>query len=68
MSVFVSPCVKLCALDSATGLCVGCGRTLNEIGGWLGLSDGQRRAIIASLPARLGALAAAEARTGGSAA
>lgn len=26
-----SPCVKICKLDEATGKCIGCGRTLNEI-------------------------------------
>ncbi|MCF8478436.1 MAG: DUF1289 domain-containing protein, partial [Pseudolabrys sp.] len=29
-----SPCVKTCTLDAGTGLCLGCGRTIDEIGGW----------------------------------
>lgn len=26
-----SPCVKVCTLDKATGKCIGCGRTIQEI-------------------------------------
>lgn len=36
-----------------TSLCVGCGRTLKEIGGWLRYTDAERAAIMAALPARL---------------
>jgi predicted Fe-S protein YdhL (DUF1289 family) len=49
-----SPCVKLCQLDPATRLCLGCGRSLNEIGRWSNLSEAERRAIMTELPARLG--------------
>ncbi|MCO4055636.1 MAG: DUF1289 domain-containing protein [Bosea sp.] len=48
-----SPCNKICLLDAATGLCVGCGRTGAEIGGWIGMHPGQRREIMAQLPERL---------------
>jgi predicted Fe-S protein YdhL (DUF1289 family) len=47
-----TPCVKVCIVDGASGLCLGCWRTLSEIGGWSGLSDEQRAAIMAELPAR----------------
>lgn len=33
-----SPCVKICQMDAALGLCVGCRRTLDEIAGWLDMS------------------------------
>jgi predicted Fe-S protein YdhL (DUF1289 family) len=56
MAVILSPCVRLCAIDPATGLCVGCGRRLAEIANWVGYSDRERRAIIAVLPARLGSI------------
>ncbi|MBL8544059.1 MAG: DUF1289 domain-containing protein, partial [Hyphomonadaceae bacterium] len=26
-----SPCIKVCAVDGSSGLCIGCGRTLKEI-------------------------------------
>jgi predicted Fe-S protein YdhL (DUF1289 family) len=44
--------VKVCIVDGATGLCLGCFRTLSEIGGWSGLTDEQRAAIMADLPGR----------------
>ncbi|WP_073629134.1 DUF1289 domain-containing protein [Pseudoxanthobacter soli] len=47
-----SPCIRLCAIDGATGLCRGCGRTLDEIAAWGGLSETARLAIIAHLPER----------------
>lgn len=48
----VTPCVKVCAVDGTTGLCLGCRRTLPEIAGWARLSDGERAAIMAALPGR----------------
>ena len=48
-----SPCVRICVLDSATRLCSGCGRTLDEIGDWLSLSEEERQRIMAELPARM---------------
>ncbi|MBM3543947.1 MAG: DUF1289 domain-containing protein [Alphaproteobacteria bacterium] len=48
-----SPCVNICLLDDELGLCVGCGRTMSEIAGWAAMSDFERRAIMALLPARL---------------
>ena len=56
-----TPCIKLCVVDREAGLCAGCGRTLAEIGGWLGLSEAERRTIIAELPARLAGLAERDA-------
>lgn len=53
MAGILSPCVKLCAVDPASGLCLGCGRSLAEIGQWLSYSDAERRAIMRILPARL---------------
>jgi predicted Fe-S protein YdhL (DUF1289 family) len=52
----LSPCVRFCTLDPAGEICVGCGRTLDEIGRWLTYTDAERRAIMADLPARLDAL------------
>ena len=47
-----TPCVKVCVVDGASGLCLGCWRTLSEIGGWSGLSDAERARIMAELPGR----------------
>lgn len=51
----ISPCIKLCAIDPATQLCAGCGRTLGEIAGWASYSEAARRQIMRELPARLAA-------------
>ena len=48
-----SPCVNICLMDPETGLCSGCGRTLEEIGSWYRLGDVERRRIMAELPDRL---------------
>ena len=48
----VTPCVKVCAVDGASGFCLGCRRTLPEIAGWAKLSDAERAAIMTALPDR----------------
>ncbi len=47
-----TPCVQVCVVDGASGLCLGCFRTLPEIAGWSGLTDAERAAITAQLPGR----------------
>lgn len=53
-----SPCIKVCAVDGSTGLCLGCGRSLKEIGGWMQFDDAGRRDVMDQLPARLDQLRA----------
>jgi uncharacterized protein len=52
-TVASSPCVKICQIDSITGLCIGCGRTIDEIGGWMRMSDDRRRLVMEELPQRM---------------
>ena len=47
-----SPCVKVCLVHPATGLCVGCYRTVEEIADWATMAPAARRAVMADLPAR----------------
>lgn len=47
-----SPCTSVCTIDRATGLCAGCYRTLDEIAGWIDLSEEQKRMLLANLAAR----------------
>ncbi|HEY9233620.1 MULTISPECIES: DUF1289 domain-containing protein [Phenylobacterium] len=49
-----TPCVKVCVVDGESGLCLGCYRRLNEVAGWARLSEAEREAIMAELPARRG--------------
>jgi 2-hydroxychromene-2-carboxylate isomerase len=46
-----SPCVNVCVLDPARGVCRGCGRTLEEIARWSSMSDAERDAIMDKLAA-----------------
>jgi len=48
-----SPCIKVCAVDGETGLCLGCGRSLKEIGGWMQFDDEGRQIVMDSLPERM---------------
>ncbi len=40
-----SPCVKICELDR-DDVCVGCGRTRAEIGGWTSMSEPQKAKVV----------------------
>ncbi|MCP4319977.1 MAG: DUF1289 domain-containing protein [Hyphomicrobiales bacterium] len=48
-----SPSILVCSIDMNTGYCFGCGRTGDEIAGWLTYTAGQRREVMDLLPARL---------------
>jgi uncharacterized protein len=56
MSALTSPCIGICTLDPAGLHCVGCGRTVTEIGAWMSLGEAERRAIMAQLAERLARL------------
>jgi len=47
-----TPCIKVCVVDGASGLCLGCFRTLPEIARWGALEPAVRDEIMAELPAR----------------
>jgi predicted Fe-S protein YdhL (DUF1289 family) len=53
MSAIESPCNKVCVVDPVSALCIGCGRSLSEIAGWLQFSPEQRTRIMAELPDRM---------------
>jgi uncharacterized protein len=48
-----TPCINVCLLDDATGLCAGCGRSIDEIARWSAMSDRERSDIMALLPERV---------------
>ncbi|MFT4014616.1 MAG: DUF1289 domain-containing protein [Paracoccus sp. (in: a-proteobacteria)] len=52
MAKVSSPCIRVCVIDPASGLCTGCLRSLDEIAGWGTMTEAQRRGIMAALPAR----------------
>lgn len=49
-----TPCVMVCTVDGASGLCLGCFRTLKEIAGWRAMTDAERAAVMAELESRRG--------------
>ncbi|MCG8624766.1 MAG: DUF1289 domain-containing protein [Proteobacteria bacterium] len=51
-----SPCISVCALDPATGLCLGCYRNRQEIKAWRGMSVAEQKAMLPCLHARRAAL------------
>ena len=44
-----SPCINVCKMDAASGLCRGCSRTLDEIAAWSRLDDAARSTILAAV-------------------
>jgi len=47
-----SPCVSICRIDAASGLCDGCLRTLDEIACWGSMNDDARRTVCRAIDAR----------------
>jgi predicted Fe-S protein YdhL (DUF1289 family) len=40
-----SPCINVCRMDPANGLCEGCLRTIDEIANWSSFDDAAKRAV-----------------------
>jgi predicted Fe-S protein YdhL (DUF1289 family) len=60
----MSPCIGICQMDDASGYCIGCGRTLEEISNWGSTPTEQRQQTMSTLPNRLGQTPASESPTG----
>ncbi len=56
-----SPCINVCKMDAASGLCTGCYRTIDEITLWTRFDERARRQIVDDLPRRRQALASSPA-------
>ena len=52
-----SPCIKICVIHPEARLCVGCYRTIDEIGAWSRLTSEARAAVMYELPSRAPKLA-----------
>ena len=52
VSTVTSPCVRDCCLDEAD-VCMGCGRTLQDILRWHAAPDEEREAILVAAKARV---------------
>lgn len=51
-----SPCENICQLDPRSGYCIGCLRTIDEIGDWLEMTNEEKRNVLKQLDARKRAL------------
>jgi hypothetical protein len=47
-----SPCIKICTLDAAAGVCTGCLRTLAEIASWTAMTSAEQWRLLAVLEER----------------
>jgi uncharacterized protein len=56
-----SPCIDVCRIDGASGFCVGCLRTREEIREWKGMTDERRQQVIEGLAPRRATLPPVEA-------
>lgn len=52
MSAMETPCIKICRIEPASGLCIGCWRSIDEIMRWTRMTDDQRRRVMQDLPNR----------------
>ena len=52
-------------VDPETQFCIGCGRTRDEIAGWIGMAPATRHQIIETLPERMATLTLRKRRKGG---
>lgn len=44
-SAVPSPCVNVCRMEAASGLCAGCWRTIDEIAAWSKMDDEGKRQV-----------------------
>jgi predicted Fe-S protein YdhL (DUF1289 family) len=57
-----SPCISVCVMDAASGVCIGCLRTLDEIAAWSVLDADAKRGVLAAIAQRRARLAPANDR------
>jgi hypothetical protein len=48
-----SPCISVCQMDARTGWCIGCLRSIEEIGAWATNTDHDKRAVWQHIGERL---------------
>ena len=64
MPTVSTPCIDVCVLDPLSALCIGCGRTGEEITAWATMSETERLAVMAGLDQRLTEARSRAARSG----
>lgn len=51
-----SPCISVCSVDAATKMCIGCLRTLQEIGAWRTMTPEEKKAVVEATEERAKAI------------
>jgi hypothetical protein len=52
-NVPASPCIGICTIDKETRSCIGCYRTLEEIGTWRKMTLKEKRSVVENCTKRL---------------
>ena len=47
-----SPCTDICTTDLESDLCIGCGRTTQEIENWVSYTDSEKRQVLVKIKKR----------------
>jgi len=47
-----SPCISVCRIDETSRVCVGCGRTLEEISDWQSMSESEKDGVMKNIRER----------------
>jgi predicted Fe-S protein YdhL (DUF1289 family) len=50
--MIASPCINVCRMDEASGLCEGCYRSIQEIAAWAAADDQEKSLILAAVAQR----------------
>jgi predicted Fe-S protein YdhL (DUF1289 family) len=48
-----SPCIGICRIDDFSGMCEGCGRTMEEISGWPSATETEQQKTLSIVAERL---------------
>ena len=48
-----SPCIGICRIDDFSGMCEGCGRTMEEISGWPSATEVEQQSTMTTVAGRL---------------
>jgi predicted Fe-S protein YdhL (DUF1289 family) len=48
-----SPCIGICRIDDFSGMCEGCGRTMEEISGWPSATEAEQQTTLAIVAERI---------------
>jgi hypothetical protein len=49
----ISPCIGICTIERGSPYCIGCKRTIDEIGRWIVMDEAERRKVLDELPTRM---------------